>query len=571
MEAKMRRQVLSMLILSLLVVNLRAFGQQVNTGALSPQERALQELDSIQKDSARLKDSLAYVRVRAKMANLVWLHDPGKARVQFRDLWKWIREQKEKDFKPDAANRLFLSALFPRDPKMAGKYLEETLGEHKSEEAPLFNQATGQDPNLQQLAKLANDALATDEKMAADFLQRSLAVSITPGAFVALTRLREKNAILADYVAGQALEGLKQRPSIIGLTGVDMFIDYVFPSNMSFAEKITEPTDAALRVRFFSVAHGILKMSLEENDAVLQKEKGYKKAELGVRSVYQAMTAAVLAALSTEYAPELSEELKGVAAKLSVALPPQFAQSLSYKLARLSKEKKVSEEDPNIAISTALANGDLDDARKLIDGLENEQVKRVYTTLLTNVEFKMLMAESALAEAMIVARKVEDPSLRAIQFAQIARAAFAKKEMEFFRLVISEARASLAGSDWNGLHARCLLLLTSEVAVLGTPETLDLLWGAVASINHTLKKQPLPDEPKNAVLEELNKPGDLIEAPELQQAFFHAGNQDLETSLLAAYRIEDLAIGLVARLYACEKAISKAGTKPKVTKPKGTL
>lgn len=567
----MRHRVLSMLILSLLALNLSAFSQQTSPGALSPRERALMELDSVQKDSARLKDSLTNVRVRARMANLIWAHEPEKARAQFRDLWKWIREQKEKDFKPDAAYRIFLSALFPRDPKMASKYLEETFGEHKSEEAPLTNQMMGQDPNLEQLTKLSNEVMETDEKMAAAFIQRSMAVSISPGAFIALTRLREKNATLADYVAGQALDGLRHRPTILGLSGLSLFVDYVFPSNLSFTSKITEPTDAPLRARFFSVAYDILKTSLEENDAVLQKDKGYKKPELSIRSTYQGMIAAILATLSAEYAPELSGELGKVATKLSANISPQLAQGLSFTLSRLSKEKKASDEGPDIAIATALANGELEEARKLIDKVENEPMKKMYTHLLINVEFKILMSRSELAEAMIVARKVEDPVFRAIQFAQIARAAFGKKEQELFRLVISEARASLASSDWNGLHARAMFSLTSEIAVLGTPETLDLLWGAVASLNHTLKKKENRDEATNPVIEELNNPADLIEAPELHQAFAHAGNQDLESSLLAAHGIQDLGIGLVARLAACEKVLLKTNDPPKSTKPNRSL
>lgn len=569
----MRRQILSMLILPLLAANLSAHGRQVSAGVVSPRERALQELDSVHKDSAKLKDSLAYVRVRAKMANLLWVHEPERGRAQFRDLWKWIREQKDRDFKPDVANRIFLSALFPRDPKMAGKYLEEVLGGHRSEEAPFMNQMMGQDPNLQQLAKLSNEVMGTDEKMAAAFLQRSLAVSINPGAFVALTKLREKNVILADYVAGQALEGLKLRPTIIALSGLYFFVDYIFPSKMSFADKITEPTDTALRVRFFSVAYDILKTSLGETDEALQKEKGYKKVELSIRSMYRAMIAAVLSTLSLEYAPELSEELKGVASRLSADLPPEYAQALSFTLARLSREKKeeAPDEDPELSISAALAEGDLERAGKLIDELKSEPHKKLYTNLLINVEFKILMSKSELAGAMIVARKVEDPALKAVQFAQIARAAFAKKELEFFRLIISEARASLAKSDWNGLHARAMFSLSSEIAALGTPETLDLLWGGVASINHTLRKRESPDESKNNLLKEFNDPGELIEAPEIQQAFAHAGNQDLESSLLAAHGIEDLAIGLVARLAACEMAILKTSDRPKATGAKRPL
>ena len=567
----MRHRLLSMLVLSLLALNLPAFGQQANPGGLSPRERALMELDSVQKDSARLKDSLTIVRVRARMANLIWVHEPEKARAQFRDLWKWIREQKEKDFKPDAANRIFLSALFPRDPKMASKYLEETLGEHKSEEAPLFNQMMGQDPSLQQLTKLSNEVMETDEKMAAAFIQRSMAVSVSPGVFTALTRLREKNATLADYVAGQALDGLRHRPTLIGLSGLTLFVDYVFPSNISFNSRITEPTDAPLRARFFSAAYDILKMSLEENEAVLQKEKGYKKPELSIRASYQGMIAAVLATLSAEYAPELSEELGKLALKLSAGIPPQIAQGLSFTLSRLSREKKTPDEGPDMALATALANGDLEEARKLMDKIENEAMKKMYTHLLINVEFRMLMSKSELAEAMIVARKVEDPVLRAVQFSQVARAAFGKKEHELFRLVIAEARASLASSDWNGLHARAMFSLTSEIAVLGTSETLDLLWGAVASLNHTLKKKGNADEARNPIIEEMNSAADLIEAPELQQAFSHAGSQDLESSLLAAHGIQDLAIGLIARLAACEKVLLKTTDKPKSTKPKSAF
>ncbi|GBC77863.1 hypothetical protein HRbin08_01347 [bacterium HR08] len=524
--------------------------------AESPRQRALRELEGILAETDNLADKLAYVKVRARAANLLWLHDPDRARTIFRELWKLVDEQTEALFDREAARTDLLKNLFPRDRNTARALLEKALGGHKSEEAPYRAQIAGTDHNVRRLVRLSSELVEQDPAMAAALLERSLSVSVSPAALLTLFRLREQDPSLADYIVARTLEVLRMRPTVIALPGVYVLADYVFPSMPSFGNPGTRPPDISLRVQYVSTAYEILQRSLAESESTLQREERYTEKDLHFRRVYQGQVAALLSALAPRYLPERAQELKTRAATLAADLPPETARLLRFTLARISGSVRESE-DLEMVISVALARGDVDKARRALEKLEDENTKKAFAQSIANVEFRAHLAKSNLAEALMAARRVEDPNLRGSLYAQVARAAHRKGEVNLSRMILIEARAALSTSEPNGVRVRTLLSLASEASAISASEAVQLLWDAVSALN-ALKAMSGADATRDS-LAKINDPRSFSEATELWRAFSSVGRVDLEGALWTAHQIRDEVVRLVARLAACQEWLAEAG------------
>jgi hypothetical protein len=549
----MIQTVMSWLIVVIVLVPVELLGQEWGDSVASPLQRALQELESVNAEANSLTDKLTVVKVRARAANLLWLHDPNRARMMFREVWKWVEEQEDKSFDREAARTEILKNVFPRDPNMAGELLEKVLGEHKSEGVPFQAQIAGTDLNLKRLVKLSSELVEQDTATAALLLERSLSTSVSPAALFVLFRLREKDPGLADYVVTRTLENLRMRPTVVALPGVYVLLDYVFPSRQRFGGAI-KPPDASLRMQYFSTAYDILQRSLGESEFLLQREKGYTEKDLRFRLMYQGQVAAVLRVLAPRYAPELAEELNKLTVNLAAGLPPEISRLHQFTLARLGGN--LGESDSlEMAVSVALARGELDKARRLLGKIEDESIKKVLSQTMAEVEFRVHLDKSHLVEAMMTARRIEDPNIRASLYAQIAKAAYQKGEVEFSRLILTEAHTALSESDSNGIRARALLSLAAEAPAVSVPISVELLWSAVSLIN-SLTVAPGAEAEGNP-LAKVNDPRSLIDAPELQRAFSSVGSVDFDSALLAAGQVKDGAIRLIARLSACQRWLTE--------------
>lgn len=551
----MRQRVLWWLISGLLLVSVELPAQESVDSTALTRQRALQELEGIIAESDTLADNLAVVKIRAKAANLLWLQDVDRGRTMFRELWRWIEAQKDKDLNKDAARTELLKNLFPRDPKMAKELLEKVSQGDRSEEAPFQAQIAGTDPNLRRLAKLSSGLSDQDTAMAAALLERSLSVSVSPPALSSLMRLREKDPSVADYVVARTLENLRMRPTVVALPGVYMLIDYVFPSKQSFGKPITKPPDPSLRMQYFLAAYDILQKSLGESEQLLLKEQRYTEKDLRFRSIYQGQVAGILSALAPRYAPELTAELTKLATNLAAGFPPEIIQLHRMTLARITGNLTDSD-SPETAISIAVARGEVEKARDLLEKLEDESARKALSQAVANVEFRTHLAKSNLAEALMAARNAEDPNIRASLYAQVAKAAYRKGEVEFSRLILAEARVALSKSESNGMRARALLELAAEASIISALDSIEILRSAVLDIN-LLSKATSGGGSKGDLLAKMNNPQTLIDEPELQQAFSSVGAIDFDSALLTASQIEDKSIRLIAKLATCKKWLTE--------------
>jgi hypothetical protein len=522
-------------------------------------QRALQEIEGVIGDATKLNDPFALVTVKAKASSLVWRYDRKRALTLFVDLWRYIDQQGSDSFNQDEARSVLLKYLFPLNSTLARKLMKE-LSDRQAGEASLRAQVTGQDPNVRRLANVSAGLVDHDVTIAARLLEQSLAISVTPSALSVLSRMREQNPILANYVVAQTLEKLRARPSIIALAGLHLLTAYIFPQEPYLADSPEiRSSDDALRFLYFSTGYDVLMGSLQETDTQLKKEKRYTDNDLRFRLIYQGQMALILAALAPRYGPQLVEELNVLARRFSGSVPNSIVDLSRFIVGRLRGEP-TSDDNQETAIAIAIANGEFIEARRLIDKVENDEMRNAHLKTLAKAEFKARLSESDLTEALNVARRIENANLRVLLLLQLARAAYRKDDATFARLIVSEARSALTSGENNGLRARILLSFAAEIAGISDSDAIDLLHNAVSVINSL----PKPEKDKEAlevqatnVSFEIDDPRSLADSPDLQRAFSSLARKDFDGVLIAAGRINTLPVQLIARLATSEVGLSK--------------
>ncbi len=359
----------------------------------------------------------------------------------FLQLWQLTNEQLAENDDREEARTDILRYLTPRDSKLATKLLEEASADTTSKQgAPFSQQVIGGDPNSKRLKYLASKLVQQeDNTQAAKVLERALATSVTPAALPTLSRLRQRSPVLADSVVSRTLERLKTRPTVLSLPSLYLLVDYVFPaSNVDANAATVNGPSQRLRTQYFLTSYGILKQSLKEPQASLSKEQGYSRGDLSFRSIYQNQLAGVLAALAPKFAPELEPELTTLGRERLEALSPDAAALSRFTRLRLSDVEEGSG-DRITDISVAIAKGDIYEAERLLGGVEDKALRKALEQTIAKIAFGLHLAKSELSEALREARKLEDPAIKAILYAQLAQAASSKADTDFSRLVVTEA------------------------------------------------------------------------------------------------------------------------------------
>lgn len=517
---------------------------------VTPAQRAWQEVEGVYMEAKDLSDKRAAITIQAKVANLLWSHDRARARAIFQQLWEEVGQVNE--INHEVARTEILSNLFPRDPALAWRWLEDVTAGQQSHSAPFQAQIGGTDPNLRRLADLASQFIEDNPTLAAALLERHLSVSVSPVAFNALIQLRQKDSRLADYLLMRTLESLGKRPTVVALPAVYLLVDYVFPDPQSVDTLIGLP-DASLQMYYFSTAYELLQKSLEELESQLRKEQGYSEKDLRFRSLFQGQVAAVLSALAPRLAPARAEELKKLAARLAAKLPPEMNPMLDPAVARLH-QSPYEGASTETALSIALARGDLQEAKRLVDKVQDVTVKKVFSQALIQSEVRAHLARSHFADALMAARGIEDVHLRATLYARIAKAASQKGEKELARLVLMEAQMFLSGTrDQEGVRTWVILSLVSDASVISDSLPVQFLWSAVPLLNSLIGASGNRSEDDSLMLDVLHQL-----APELWRAFASVGQVNFDEALLAAHQIRDHPLRLLARLAACEGWLNDA-------------
>ena len=539
-------------------------------GPASPKDiRALaaEELEAIILESGKLDDKNAFVNLRSRAAMLVSFSDPVRSETMFLAIWKYANEQSDERFQKEQARLTVLKYLYTRNPKLARRLLDE---KQKAKDASAASQ-----PDDALTGKLGGQLVDADPAGAAGLLERSLSAAITPGNLGVLSRLREKDAMLSDYVAAKALDALAHQPSIIALSGLFIMTAYVFPGpEAPVFSPDAESSLLLLQYRYFVTGREVLMVSLAETNETLIRDQHYSDSDLQLRAAYQSQIAAILAALAPRMQPALGAELSAIAQKLATRVPANISQLTKLALARLAGTPLASDKaDENFVFS--LSKGDFDEARKQLDRINDEKTKDIYTQLLLKNEARSLLAKSDVMGAVTLIRRIQDQTTRLVCYLDALKVARKKTDSDLLNIVIDEIRLLIPQTDRNGLHLRALFSLTAQLANLNRKEdAMEFLNSAVVTINALAKVTNEQAEPRNmseAAMKELNDPKNLVDDAEMDQAFSTIGQLDVESGLTLARNIDLKPVQLVARLETIQGIIkrrrldSKAPSKPRVS------
>src|SRR5262249_38060959 len=149
-----------------------------------------------------VSDENAIVSITAHAAMLISYSDSARAEKMFLDLWKFSNDRTSKDFDKQKARVLILKYLYPRNSKLARKLMSEVLDKSNSSLS-----SVGLDNESSMPGDLALSLMDSDSTSAAWVLQQSLSRMVTPASVGALARLRERDFLLSDYVAANAIDG----------------------------------------------------------------------------------------------------------------------------------------------------------------------------------------------------------------------------------------------------------------------------------------------------------------------------------------------------------------------------
>lgn len=561
----MNKVLFGIILLGILQPAINTKGQLLEDNKLKYQQ-AEQELESILNLSDRIDNPLATVKVKAKVAGLIWLKSPEKARSIFTNLWNFIDKQSNESLNKEEARIAVLRHLLPKDRKLANQLLQKAALQDKDndKETPAFDKINGNDKKTRRLAFLANRLADTDPILAAQIFEQSFVdrtSPITPGI---LGKIKSKDPQLANYLASRMLENFNRQPRTIAIIGLTGLSDYIFPL-IPFTPLSGESPEAdeTLHLQFMSVGYPILKESLAETDEFLIREQQFTKESLKFRPLFQAFLAGTLAALSESYAPEYFAELTAITNNLLTQLPEPIAATVRAKSA-LVKSKIGTPNDPGTSeisetqIFGAIAKGEFKIAENLIGELKDENKKRSLTELLLKAQGKFHLTNGDLLDALNSARKIENPAQRMLLLAEIAKVANKKRDVVLSTDILTEARKTSGESLPKIIHATTLFAISSEAIYFSPTEAMLIVEEAVEIVNSM--PNPEKENTGKTVIVDSDR---FIDSTEMMKAFSSIGEKNMESALMIAGKLKNKYVEMTAKLACIEKILKKGLPKTK--------
>jgi hypothetical protein len=283
------------------------------------------------------------------------------------------------------------------------------------------------------------------------------------------------------------------------------------------------------------------------------------KESLRFRATSQALLAAILSALSSNYFSQYLVELNEITTRLSINLPKQVVSLIQMQIAAVKSKIGINSstegaEVSEAEITQALTKEDFKTAQNLIDKLKDESKKKIWTQLLLKAQSKIFLANGELLMALNTVRKIENIGQRMLSLIEIAKAAQIKRDQALSMEIFYEARKTSADSLPKTTHAITLFAIASDTAYLSVPEAKLMLQDAITVVN----SMAFSDEKETNL--DLNK---LVGATEMIRAFAILGELDMDDTLHLAGKLENKAIQSMARLATVEKIIKKGPQKIK--------
>lgn len=515
-------------------------------------DKASQEIVAILAETNTLQDKNAYIKIQAKAAYLIWYRDEELARSVFNNLLTWIETQHDESFDQEKARTEALKYLMLRDPKTAKILLEK-----RSSNRRLDQKDNSVEPTIKAKIEneLASDLISTNPSAAADLLEQNLPTFPSTELLSLLIRLRDKEIDRADKIAELTLGQLKTQPIQIALPIVFSLHYYFFPINSLPKVDRSLPPSYSLQKLYFLTAYETLLRSLQDIPPSSLNNSRTAMATPILRFA-QGQLISILATLSTRFSPDRLEELSKLKAQLTLNMSAEtasVAQTAADRLKPLSPQNPAPNggpgkaENPMSEINSALSSNKYDEAYKLLENVDNPQLKKAILDQIKISECNYLLANDNFTNAALVARDILSLKNKMAALTKIIKLSYQKGNEEMSQILFTEVQSYFMNANCDRNKMSIFLAAFSDIAPLYKAKSVELLNSGINCINEAL---PIDVTSNNKGSRPSNTLPDLID---FTQAFSVAGRMDLDLTLIIASKIRNKPAGLLARLFACEK------------------
>ncbi len=539
-------------------------GQEVDPEVLS-KERAIQEIELILDRSDRILDLKQRVRVRGLAASIVWNIDQARSRSIFKSLWASIDKMTDDGSLAEEDARIdLLQFILPIDRDLA-RELEMSAssadGDRKeSGRDEVLDRLTGVDLETRRKAFLAWRVVEDDPELAASILDLGRATSIPPLVPTILSKIREKNPILANGLVMQALENFETQTPTVALAGLGTLMTYVFPAMPSGHVTIDViNSDEQVRGRFTAVAYSSLKRSSLQPDDYLVRAEGMSSRSLEFRRLGQALISTTLTALTPHYMAEAFPEVASASLTFRSRTDQAMIGVIDAQVAvvkglvsRIAASKSIE-----VEIVDKLVKKDYHGAILSAEKISIPSHRTAWEDVVYVARTKEDMRHGQLLRALESLRKVSNQEQALDLFIQLSGKASEAKDENVSTLALQEAFRIATDSE-GGARIRSLLAIASDVATFNEPFAANVLRSAVdelnalSNINETAGKTSAGRGSKY-----WDDPDNYLSSRLFHRAFRINGRGDMEETLNIALTLRLETLKMAGTLAAIEERIQR--------------
>lgn len=549
-------------------------------------------------DQARGSDDLAFaVRSQAQAATLLWPQAPERARSIYRRAFESIAappptkpdQKSSTNGSPITGPQSELSAprkrqlrsellnqIASRDADLAEELARSLADKADSMSRDCINVATGDcgsntsDPTYaaggrvtpsredterrELLMSAALQVVEREPQQAMAFAQMSVASGISANLARFLTLMRAVDSERADLLFSNAVARLEESPAV-DLTEIHTLGSFVV-SVVNSASK--HPFSRQLVVRFLNLA--LNRISRDETNAHALTSRDESAAYFVQRQLTE---------LVSRFLPERAGQVRPTSgdpndAGPDAGTPDGIIDSLEMgvrapgDIAREAREATDKGERDSLWARAALewlARGDVKEAKEAAFAIANEATRdRVLVQVI-----RRCSSEKRVEDALGLARRVADISLRADMVVTLATAAIASRDEGRATEMLDEASSYSAKAPLPE-RARSLIRIAGGFAAFDDLRAFEMLQAAIRAINESSSRQPeSKDEPASVTKNNGSRmiALDDLNSASLERTLGALAQSDFDRALSLAQQLSVQEASIVAQLAVCKAGLAQ--------------
>jgi hypothetical protein len=385
-------------------------------------EEIRESIDSVETSASILSSQTQVVKIKARAANLIWRIDRENGRLRFKRLWEWINNNMALSKDLERARAELLTQIYLLDRELANSLIDTVERDiERVETASLMETLRGNVGSARLRSEIAIRAVDENPEVAAWLISDEMKQGYNYPLHSAIVRLGAKDQQIGERLVSQLINTLDVTTSDSSIVGAQQLFNYFFPSKYgaTTAESARPLTDLYVRSSI-----KILERSLGSNRVKRAPE------ELRVIEMSQALLATQLNSVTGKLAnlePEIVEKVSSLSKKLRHLVPAELAGIVDSSLMDDTKQTSTVTSSNNVHDKTG---------RELFEAI----VKRGRD--LTN--FRLLLGQGELVEALLMALSVEDRQLQLQLLEDQRRVVIEAKEPYFADYITTLMLRSLA-------------------------------------------------------------------------------------------------------------------------------